>query len=264
MKSMNVFRGIVLATAAVVVFGGLPASAAEKLTVASEASYPPFSKTESDGSITGFEIELGNAVCERAGLECEWVKQDFDGMIAALLAKKFDFVFSSMSIKPERRKVALFSTPYYNENYRFYGAKGSGVTLPDGLKDKRIGVYAGATEEQFIKAKFGDLAETRGYENIDLIHADLEAGRIDFAFNGVLPGNEFLESDAGQAYEWFGPTYNDPILGEGVGAMFRKGDEALRDKIDAAILAVYEDGTFDEISNKYFPQELSVRADGLW
>ena len=264
MISKNLFRGVALATAAILAFGGAQASAAEKLTVASEASYPPFSKTESDGSITGFEIDLGNAVCERAGLECEWVKQDFDGMIAALMAKKFDFVFSSMSIKPERKKVALFSTPYYNENYRFYGAKGTGVTIPEGLKDKRVGVYAGATEEQFIKAKFGDLVETRGYENIDQIHADLEAGRIDYAFNGVLPGNEFLTSEEGQGYEWFGPTYNDPILGDGVGAMFRKGDEALRDKISVAILAVYEDGTFDEISRKYFPEELSVRADGLW
>ena len=263
MNSERLLQGILLA-AAILTFGGSQALAGEKLTVASEASYPPFSKTESDGRITGFEIDLGNAVCERAGLDCEWVKQDFDGMIAALLARKFNFVFSSMSIKPERRKVALFSTPYYNENYRFYGQKGSGVSIPDGLKGKRVGVYAGATEEQFIKAKFGDLVEIRGYKNIDQIHADMEIGRIDYAFNGVLPGNEFMTSEAGKGYEWFGPTYNDPILGEGVGAMFRQGDEALRDKINAAIVAVYRDGTFDKISRKYFPEELSVRADGLW
>ena len=84
MKSMKVFRGIVSATAAILAFGSLQTLAAEKLIVASEASYPPFSKTESDGSITGFEIELGNAVCERAGWECEWVKQDFDGMIVVV------------------------------------------------------------------------------------------------------------------------------------------------------------------------------------
>lgn len=263
MRSRHMFNNVFIALA-ILTFGTTQSLAGDKLTVASEASYPPFSKTESDGSITGFEIDLGNAVCERAGITCEWVKQDFDGMIAALLAQKFDFVFSSMSIKPERRKVALFSTPYYNENYRFYGQSASGVMVPDGLKDKRVGVYAGATEEQFVKAKFGELVEIRGYENIDQIHADMEAGRIDYAFNGVLPGYEFMMSDAGNGYEWFGPTYNDPILGEGVGAMFRQGDEALRDRINAAIVEVYKDGTFDKISNKYFPEELSVRADGLW
>src|SRR5262245_36551061 len=79
-----------------------------KVTVATEASFPPFSKTEADGRYTGFEIDLGNAVCAKANLECTWVKQDFDGMIAALLAKKFDFVFSSMTITDERKKVADF------------------------------------------------------------------------------------------------------------------------------------------------------------
>ena len=84
---------------------------AEPVKVATEASFPPFSKTEADGSYTGFELDLGNEVCKRAGLECQWVKQDFDGMIAGLLAHKFDMIFSSMSIKPEREKVADFSIP---------------------------------------------------------------------------------------------------------------------------------------------------------
>src|SRR5262245_64990665 len=78
------------------------AYAADKVRVATEASFPPFSKTEADGSFAGFEIDLGNEVCRRADLDCEWVKQDFDGMIAALLVNKYDMVFSSMSIKPER------------------------------------------------------------------------------------------------------------------------------------------------------------------
>src|SRR3954453_4709588 len=93
---------------------------AEPVKVATEASFPPFSKTEADGSYTGFELDLGNAGCKRAGLECQWVKQDFDGMIAGLLAHKFDMIFSSMSIKPEREKVADFSIPYYTDKYVFY------------------------------------------------------------------------------------------------------------------------------------------------
>ncbi len=253
-----------LATGVVAVALSWGAVADDAVTVATEASYPPFSKTEADGSYTGFEIDLGNAVCERAGLECTWVKQDFDGMIPALLAEKFDFAFSSMSIKPEREQVVDFTIPYYSDNYRFYGLKGEEVEIPDGLDGKKVGVYAGATEEQFVRAKFGDLVEIRGYENIDQIHADLEAGRIDYAFNSLLPANEFLTSDAGADYAWFGPVYSDPILGKGAGAMFRKEDSELRDRVAAAIREVYADGTFDEISRNYFPEELSIRADDLW
>ena len=124
---------VILATAAVT------ASAfAAPVKVATEASFPPFSKTEADGSYAGFEIDLGNEVCKRAGLECEWVKQDFDGMIAGLLARKFDMIFSSMSIKPEREKVADFSIPYYTDKYVFYGKKGSIKDFDNDVKGKRL------------------------------------------------------------------------------------------------------------------------------
>src|SRR4051812_32082862 len=98
------FKSLVLMMA-LLAAASLQAVAQEKIKVATEASFPPFSKTEADGSYAGFEIDLGNEVCKRAKLDCEWVKQDFDGMIAALIARKFNMIFSSMSIKPEREKV---------------------------------------------------------------------------------------------------------------------------------------------------------------
>jgi lysine-arginine-ornithine-binding protein len=241
------------------------APAEEKIKVATEASFPPFSQTEADGTYTGFELDLGREVCKRAGLTCEWVKQDFDGMIAALLAGKFDMVFSSMSIKPERQKVADFSIPYYSDKYRFYAKKGSGITVPDGLKGKTVGVYAGATQEQFLNKKFAGVVEPRGYKNIDEIHADLVNGRLDAAFNESQPAAEFMRTDAGKNFEFIGPVYDDmAIFGPGAGAMFRKDETALRDKVDAAIRAIYADGTFDKISAKWFPPGVNLRADGHW
>lgn len=244
---------------------GMPiASAQDTIRVATEASFPPFSQTEADGSYTGFEIDLGNEVCTRAGLKCEWVKQDFDGMIAALLAGKFEMVFSSMSIKPERAQVADFSLPYYSAKYRFYAKKGAGISIPDGLQGKSVGVYAGATQEQFLDAKFKGVVEPRGYKNIDEIHADLVNGRIDAAFNEDLPAAEFLKSDAGKDFEFIGPEYDDiEIFGPGAGAMFRKEDTGLRDKVNDALRAIYADGTFDKISEKWFPG-VNLRADKHW
>lgn len=249
-KRFSLIALAILATA------GISASTAawgagEKVRVATEASFPPFSKTEADGSFTGFELDLGNAVCERAELDCEWVKQDFDGMIAALLANKFEFVFSSMSITDERKKAVDFSLPYYNTPSKFVAAKDSSLDIsPAGLAGKTVGVYAGSTQDDFLQAEFPDVT-IRGYENIDQIAADLVAGRVDLMFVEALAAEEFLAKEDGQAYAFVGPDYNDPaILGVGAGAMFRQDDDALRERIDAAIRAVYADGTFDQIADQ--------------
>jgi lysine-arginine-ornithine-binding protein len=254
-----------MAVLALGMLAGMPvASAQDTVRVATEASFPPFSQTEADGSFTGFELDLGNEVCKRAGLTCEWVKQDFDGMIAALLAGKFEMVFSSMSIKPERQQVADFSLPYYSGKYQFYAKKGSGITVPDGLAGKSVGVYAGATQEQFLDAKFKDVVEVRGYKNIDEIHADLVNGRIDAAFNEALPAADFMKTDAGKDFEFIGPEYDDiEIFGPGAGAMFRKDETELRDKVNKALREIYADGTFDKIAEKWFPG-VNLRADQHW
>jgi lysine-arginine-ornithine-binding protein len=238
---------------------------AESLKVATEASFPPFSQTEPDGRITGFEIDLGNAVCAKAGIECEWVKQDFDGLIAGLIAKKYDFIFSSMSITEERKKAVDFSIPYYQTPYRFVARKGAGIEVSEaGLKGKKVGVYAGATQDKYLRAKYAGIVEPRGYENIDQINADLVAGRIDLSFNEALAQAEFLKEPEGADFEFVGPEIMDTeIFGVGVGAVFRKGEDDLRGRIDAALRDVYKDGTFDKIAAQYFPG-MSIRADAAW
>lgn len=262
---VNKMLPIVAIATAMVLVGAAPASSQQAVKVASEASFPPFSKTEADGSITGFEIDLGNEVCKRAGLECEWVKQDFDGMIAGLLAKKFDFIFSSMTITEERKEVVDFSLPYYTTPYRFIARKGAGIEItPEGLKGKTVGVYAGATQDKYVQAKYSGVLEPRGYQNMDQIGADLVAGRIDLAFNEQLAGAEFLKTPSGADFEFVGPEIMDrEMFGMGVGAMFRKGDDALRQKVDEGLKAIYADGTFDRIAARYFA-DTSVRADMNW
>jgi lysine-arginine-ornithine-binding protein len=257
--------GVALATVLAAVIAAPGHAAAETIKVATEASFPPFSKTEADGTITGFEIDLGNAVCERAKLQCEWVKQDFDGLIAGLLAGKYNMIFSSMSITDERKKAVDFSLPYYDTPYRFIAHKGANIEISNaGLQGKKVGVYAGATQEKYLKAKYDGVVEIRGYDKIDQINADLVTGRIDMAFNEQLAGAEFLKTPEGQAFEFTGPEIKDKaIFGVGAGAVFRKSDTALRQKIDDAIRSLYQDGTFDKISQKYFGS-MSVRADQNW
>lgn len=258
------FRPVMAAVLTALLAGAAPALSQQALKVATEASFPPFSKTEADGSITGFEIDLGNEVCKRAGLECQWVKQDFDGMIAALLARKFDFVFSSMAIRPDRQKVADFSIPYYFDPLRFYGSWDASQKFPDNIDGKKIGLYAGGAQQDLLKKLYGDRVEIVGYKNLDQVHADTVAGRIDLAFGESIPANRFLASADGKPFKFIGGDYIDrEVVGVGKGAMFRKGQDELRERINKAIREVYADGTFDKLSKAYFPG-LSIRTDKFW
>lgn len=253
-------RRLALIAATVLALAG-PA-VAEPVVMATEASFPPFSRTEADGSFSGFEIDLGNAVCERAGFDCTWVKQDFDGAIAALLAEKFDIIFSSMSIKPERQRVADFSIPYYSVASAVFAAKGALKNVPADLGGRKLGVYGGSTQDQYARANFADV-DIRPYENIDQMSADLVAGRIDAMFVESLPGQEFLARPEGAPYELAGDLFQDEALGAGAGAMLRKGD-ARKARVDAALKAIYADGTFDELQKKWFVEGTDVKADHLW
>jgi ABC-type amino acid transport substrate-binding protein len=235
---------------------------AEPLTVATEASFPPFSATEADGSYSGFEVDLGNAVCAAAGFECTWVKQDFDGAIAALNASQFDMIFSSMSIKPEREEVADFSIPYYTGPSAFFAPTGTQGDATAWMKDKTVGVYAGSSQDSYMRANFPD-TKLRGYENIDQMSADLVAGRIDGMFVEELAGMGFLSTPAGAGFKRLEPIYSDATLGAGVGAMMRTGDARMA-RINTAIRAVYADGTFKALEAKWLPAGATIAADMLW
>lgn len=256
-----------LAGISVIVIGlcmSVPVALSETVVVATEASFPPFSRTDADGSFSGFEIDLGNEVCKRAELDCQWVKQDFDGMIAGLLARKFGLIFSSMTIKPEREKVADFSVPYYLGPSAFYAKKGTVKDLDQEIKGKRIGAYAGSTQAQYLEKKYGGDIEVVGYENADQFNADLVNGRISLAFADQLIAAEFIATPQGSDFELVGQPINDPIVtGRGVGAMFRKGDP-LKAKVDQALRDIYGDGTFDRLQQKWLPAGVNIRADKLW
>ncbi|MEM7567402.1 MAG: transporter substrate-binding domain-containing protein [Pseudomonadota bacterium] len=237
------------------------AAHAESILVATEASYPPFSQTEADGSYSGFEIDLGNEVCARAGLDCEWVKQDFDGAIAALQADKFRMIFSAMSITPEREAVADFSLPYFEVGDAFAAPVGNVQTFPDDLNGGTVGGYdASANVREYLEENFPEF-EFRGYQRFDQIAADLQSGRIDAIFESELPIRNFLETEEGQGFEIVHAGIC--VTCQGAGAMFRT-DDPLRDQVNAALREIYADGTFQEIAARWFPADMDLAADDLW
>lgn len=221
-----------------------------------DASYAPFESKAADGKLIGFDIDLGNAICEKLKAKCEWVENDFDGMIPALKAKKFDGVLSSMSVTEKRAQEIAFSTKLYNAPSRMVTKKGANL-LPaaDSLKGKRVGVEQGTTQETYAKTYW----EPKGvtvvpYQNQDLVLVDLSSGRLDASLQDAVQADiGFLQTPRGKNFAFAGPVVKDvKTLGVGVGIGLRKEDNDLRDQINKAIGALHGDGTYDRLSKKYF------------
>jgi len=249
---MRKFVTSVALAAGIMGLGLQGASAEIKLGVAAEP-YPPFAEKTAAGNWEGWEIEIGDALCKAMEEECTWVEVSWDGIIPALLAKKIDAIISSMSITAERMKTIDFSDKYYNTPTVMIADKSSGIDgSPESLKGKIIGVQVSTVHENFATQYFGDVADIKTYQTFDEHNQDLAAGRIDAVIADSLALTPFMESDPGACCEVKTELFDIDIFGPGVGVGLRKEDTALKDKFNAAIEKIREDGTFDAISEGYF------------
>lgn len=246
------------AFAAVLAAGVSTADAAEKLRIGVEGAYPPFSWKEADGTLKGFDIDIALALCEKMDVECELVEQDWDGIIPQLLNRKYDAIIASMSITEERKKRVDFTNKYYNEPAVFVAAKGSGLDISaSGLAGKRIGVQRGTIHQCWVEKAFPD-AELALYGTQEEVFQDLSAGRIDAQLSSSIQAGEgFLNTDAGKGFEFVGEEQVDlECFGEGAGIAVRKGNPELIAAFNNAIQAIRADGTYLDISNKYFGMDI--------
>jgi polar amino acid transport system substrate-binding protein/arginine/ornithine transport system substrate-binding protein len=233
---------------------GIGSLQAADLRVGVEGAYPPFSWKEPDGTMKGFDIDIAEALCAEMGRKCVLVEQDWDGMIPALLAKKFDAIVASMSITEERMKRVDFSDSYYDTPARFVGRSGSGMEISkSALAGKRIGVQRGTTHQCFLEKFFPD-SELVLYGTQEEVFQDLAIGRIDLQFSDAIAADDgFLKTDAGKGFAFVGGDYNDPEChGTGVGIALRKSDDDLRGEFNRAIKAIRANGVYQKINAKYF------------
>ena len=230
-----------------------------KIGIAAEA-YPPFSSPDASGNWVGWEIEIINAVCAAAEMQCVITPVAWDGIIPALTSGQIDAIMNSMSITEERLQTIDFSDKYYNTPTVIVGAKGVEMApTPEGLAGKIIGVQASTVHAAYAEKHFAaTAAEIKIYQTQDEANSDLAAGRIDATQADSIALDAFLATDAGKACcELKGAVADDPeVLGLGVGAGVRKGDDALREKINAAIKKIREDGTYDKITANYFASSI--------
>lgn len=234
-----------------------PANAREwkEVKIGVEGAYPPFSMVDKDGKLQGFEIDIAYALCDAMKVKCTLVKQDFDALIPALLARRIDAIIASMSITEERKQKVDFTNKYYQTPAKFVRKKGSGIEITkQGLKGKTVGVQQATTHDTYLTDNYGDVVTIKRYTTLDQAYLDMAAGRLDLLLGDSVPIKDaFLSKPAGKDFEFVGPDLTDPKwFGEGIGIAVRKQDDDLREKFNKAIDAIRADGTYQKIQDKYF------------
>ncbi|WP_367714555.1 ABC transporter substrate-binding protein [Nitratireductor sp. GISD-1A_MAKvit] len=261
---MRISRRLALtlpAAALALTIGAVQAQEPMKIKIGTEGAYPPFNNLTADNTLEGFDIDIAKALCEEMKAECEFVTQDWEGIIPALQAGKFDAIIASMSITEERKKQVDFTNKYYNTPPALVVPKDSDIagTSPEDLKDKTIGAQGATTHATFAEASFPD-SDVKVYPTAEEYKLDMVNGRLDAVIDDVIVLQEFLDTEDGACCKILGTLKPDEaVYGPGIGIAIRQGEDELREKFNAAIAAIRENGTYEEINKKYF--EFDVYGD---
>lgn len=224
---------------------------AQPIKLGTEGAYPPFNFVDDNGNVGGFDIDVGNEICKRAELQCEWVVNEWDTIIPNLLGGNYDAILADMTITQERKQTISFSAPYFPPDPSTY------VSLTDrtfdyaALTGLRIGAQVATIQLDYLNANLKDSNTILSYDTQDQELADLNAGNLDLVFlDGSVVG-EVVAASSG-ALKADGPEI--PI-GEGVGIGLRMSDVELANKINTTLASMKADGTLDDLIARHFPEK---------
>ena len=218
---------------------------ADKIKIGTEGAYPPWNSKDASGALIGFEVDLAKELCAIMKHECTIVEQDWDGMIPALVMRKFAAIMAGMSITAERMKTINFSQGYADEVASLAVMKGSnleGMDTPEGinlslggsdvkkalktltgaLSGKTVCVQTATIHQNFLESGDVGKIDIRTYKTQDEVNLDLSAGRCDAALAAAVAFTDYADK-SGDAVVLVGPTFSGGAFGNGVGVGIRKG-----------------------------------------
>ena len=276
-------KKFILSLLALSVFFMLSIANAKSIRIGTEGAYPPWNNLNAAGELEGAEIDFGNEACKRMGVECEWVTQDWDGIIPALLNGKYDIIIAGMSITEERKQKVNFTRGYMTDGARFAVLNDSGLAdlsvggmtkvdlanpggkekaaigqLIAAMDGKVVGVQSSTIHQNFLDQYMSGAVDIRLYQTVDDQNLDLAAGRIDALLADVGSTIDFMESDQGGNVSFTGPTFFGGVFGEGVGGAVRKEDNDILEMWNKVIAEMSADGTTAKITEKWFGRDISM------
>ncbi|NCU19709.1 transporter substrate-binding domain-containing protein [Candidatus Falkowbacteria bacterium] len=234
-------KTLILTTAALALSAGF--ALADTVRMGTEGAYPPYNFINDKGEVDGYERELGDELCKRAGLTCEWVTNDWDSIIPNLVSGNYDTIIAGMSITEERDQVIDFTQNYIPPADSAYAA----LTADADLKGV-IAAQTGTIQADYVAESGATLAE---FATLDDTLAAVKSGEADAVF-ADLDALAASVNESGGALVWAG----EPVsLGGGIGMGLRESDKELRAKFDAVITEMKADGTINTLITKWFGPE---------
>jgi polar amino acid transport system substrate-binding protein len=235
-------KKLIIATALVALTAG--ASMAQTVRMGTEGAYPPFNFINDAGEVDGFERELGDLMCEMAGLTCEWVTTDWDSIIPNLQSGNYDTIIAGMSITEERGKVIDFTQNYIPPAESAYVALSADADIKGGV----IAAQVGTIQAGYVAESGATLLE---FATPDETVAAVRNGEAD----AVFADKDYLAPIAAESGGQLVMLDADVQLGGGVGLGLRKSDTELKAKFDAAITELKANGKLNEMITKWFGAE---------
>ena len=253
---------------------------ADKIRIGTEGAYPPWNSKDASGKLIGFEVELAWTLCRYIGQQCEIVEQDWDGMIPALIMRKFDAIMAGMSITDERKKAINFSQGYADEVASLAVMKGSNLegmqtseginltkksgavkkdlkTITQALAGKTVCVQTATIHQNFLESGDVGKVNVRTYKTQDEVNLDLASGRCDVALAAAVAFTDYAEKSK-KPVVLVGPTFSGGAFGNGVGVGIRKDDAELLRAFNSAINKARKNGDISRIATKWFGFDASM------
>ncbi|MEM7171646.1 MAG: transporter substrate-binding domain-containing protein [Pseudomonadota bacterium] len=240
-------------------------AAAETLRVGMECTYAPFNYRNADGELEGYDVDVAKGVGRIMGAELEFVCQEWDGMIPALLANKFDLIVASMSITNKRLEKMDFSAPYRFSIGQMVGRKDAdlklfddaGEPIPANFSGVKVGLERATTYSDWFETMLPE-AEVVLYDSNEALYLDLQNGRTDAIMTNPMKAYlKFLSQEEGSDFELIGPELDEEeFFGVGVGIGLRQGQPELKEQLDGAIKELINSGELESYAMKIFPFKL--------
>jgi polar amino acid transport system substrate-binding protein len=238
-------KKLILTTAVLALTAGV--AMAQTVRMGTEGAYPPYNFINDAGEVDGFERELGDELCQRAALTCEWVTNDWDSIIPNLVSGNYDTIIAGMSITDERDEVIDFTQDYYPPTASAFMAVSDSVDLEGGV----IAAQTATIQAGYVASSGATLVE---FPTPDETIAAVKSGEAD----AVLADKDYLVpivDDSGGALMFVG---DDVPLGGGIGLGIRESDTELREKFNAAIDSMKADGSLNQLLVKWFGDEIAT------
>jgi polar amino acid transport system substrate-binding protein len=222
-----------------------------KIVIASEGAFPPFNYFEGP-KLTGFEIELGEAIAQELGVKVEWKALSFDALLAGLRQDRWDAVIASFGITAERSKAVTFTNPHYCSGGIIVAKEPAIKTVGD-LKGKVVAVQTGTTYLENVE-KLPGLKEMKNFPKDTDCRAALVNGRVD-----AWVTDRFVALEALKADPKAGLHAGDFVFVERIATAVQKGNSSLAEAWNKALAKILADGTYERISKKYMGEDIRCR-----